>query len=181
MAISSNFIIETPRLGLRPWTMNDLEIMSQINTDERVMEYFPNTQSVNVTRKFIEIQQRSQAEEGYCFFATESLAQREFIGFIGIKKFNFEVDFAPGVEIGWRLGFDHWGKGFATEGAKAVLKFAFEEKRIPEIWSFTTLNNQKSESVMKKIGMTKTGTFQHPKVDEGSPLKPHVLYHIIKP
>ncbi len=174
----ADFIIKTPRLGLRPWTLDDLDVMSQINADERVMEYFPSTQSTDVTRKFIEIQQLSQEELGYCFFAVQAINSQDFIGFIGIKQFNFKVDFAPGVEIGWRLGFDHWGKGYATEGAKAVLKFAFEEKNIPEIWSFTTLTNQRSEGVMRKIGMTKTGTFEHPKVEEGSPLRPHVLYHI---
>lgn len=178
MGSTSKYILQTSRLGLRAWTMADLEAMSKINADERVMEYFPNTQSAADTRKFIESQQRAHKVEGYCFFAAEELDTENFIGFIGILKFKFDVDFAPGVEIGWRLGFDHWGKGYATEGAEAVLNFAFEEKRIPEIWSFTTLTNQRSENVMKKLGMAKVGEFQHPLVDVGHPLKPHVLYKI---
>ncbi|MDW3195556.1 MAG: GNAT family N-acetyltransferase [Cytophagales bacterium] len=175
------YIIQTDRLGLRTWTTKDLEPMSQFNADERVMEYFPSTKSVSDTKAFIESQQRAQAVEGYCFFAAEVLATQSLIGFIGILKFKFDVDFAPGVEVGWRLGHAHWGKGYATEGARAVLKFAFEEKNIPEIWSFTTLTNTRSENVMKKIGMSRTGTFDHPLVDEGHPLKPHVLYHLTRP
>lgn len=177
----SNYIIQTPRLGLRPWSLDDLEAMSRFNANERVMEYFPSTKSVADTKSFIESQQRAQAVEGYCFFAAEELASQTLIGFIGILKFKFDVEFAPGVEIGWRLGHEHWGKGYATEGAKAVLKFAFEEKNIPEIWSFTTITNTRSENVMKKIGMIRKGTFEHPMVNDGHPLKPHVLYHMIKP
>ncbi len=177
----ADYIIQTPRLGLRPWTMKDLEAMSQINADERVMEYFPSTKSIDDTKAFIENQQRAQAAEGYCFFAADELTSQTLIGFIGILKFKFDVYFAPGVEIGWRLGFNHWGKGYATEGAKAVLKFAFKEKNISRIWSFTTLTNQRSENVMKKIGMTQSGTFEHPLINKGNPLRPHILYQIDKP
>lgn len=161
--------------------MDDLSVMSQINADKRVMEFFPSTKSVADTQAFIESQQRAQKMEGYCFFAAEELATQTLIGFIGILKFQFDVDFAPGVEIGWRLGFDHWGQGYATEGAKAVLNFAFETKNISEIWSFTTMANQRSENVMKKIGLTKSGTFEHPMVAMDNPLRPHVLYHISRP
>lgn len=174
----ADYHILTQRLGLRPWTMDDLDVMSQINADKRVMEYFPSTKSLVDTKAFIESQQRAQAVEGYCFFAAEIVATQSLIGFIGILNFKFDVAFAPGVEIGWRLGFDHWGKGYATEGAKAVLNFAFAQKGIHEIWSFTTVSNHRSENVMKKIGMTKVDTFEHPLVDKGHPLRPHVLYYI---
>ncbi len=161
--------------------MEDLAPMSRINADARVMEYFPETRTTEETKSFIESQQRAQEAEGYCFFAADDLQRRSLIGFIGILNFKFNVFFSPGVEIGWRLGYEHWGKGYATEGANAALKFAFEQKHIPEIWSFTTIGNQRSENVMKKIGMTKVGEFQHPKVPEGNQLKPHVLYRISKP
>ena len=181
MVRSIDYIIKTPRLGLRPWTLDDLDIMSQINADEKVMAYFPGTRSISDTKAFIRSQQLAQAMGGYCFFAAEELASQTLIGFIGILTINFEVAFAPGVEIGWRLGFNHWGKGYATEGAKGVLDFAFEQKHIPEIWSFTTAANRRSERVMKKIGMISKGTFEHPLIEEGHPLRPHVLYHIARP
>lgn len=174
-------LIKTDRVGLRNWSDADLLPMSRINADPKVMAYFPSTQDEAYTQKFIDSQQRAFAVESYCFFAADELLTGNLMGFIGILKFNFNTDFSPGIEIGWRLGHDYWGKGYATEGAKAVLTYAFHQLNIPEIWSFTTITNQRSEKVMQKIGMEKVGTFEHPKVDVGHQLRPHVLYHIAKP
>lgn len=174
------YLINTERLGLRNWNNEDLHPMGKINADPRVMEYFQSARTLEETQSFIDSQQRCYEVEGYCFYAADELASGELIGFIGIKKFRFEGEFSPGIEIGWRLGFNHWGKGYATEGAIAVLNHAFEHLDIDEIWSFTTLENNRSENVMKKIGMSRVGSFEHPAVDPGHPLRPHVLYHITR-
>jgi 3-dehydroquinate dehydratase/shikimate dehydrogenase len=89
---------------------------------------------------------------------------------------------APAVEIGWRLAFDHWGKGYATEGALAALKFGYETLNLEEILSFTTEKNQRSRHVMEKIGMDHypEHDFDHPKILEGHPLRRHVLYRLAK-
>ena len=89
----------------------------------------------------------------------------------------FEAFFTPCVEIGWRLARAHWGKGYATEGARAALDFGFEKLGLEEILSFTTTTNLRSRRVMERIGMTRRAEedFDHPNLPEGHPLRRHVL------
>lgn len=88
----------------------------------------------------------------------------------------------PVVEIGWRLSSKHWGQGYATEAAKAVLHYAFTELDLNEIISFTVPANAKSRRVMEKIGLHRNAQndFEHPNLPENSPLKPHLLYRLSK-
>ena len=104
----------------------------------------------------------------------------EFIGFVGFGIPNFESHFTPCVEIGWRLSFKHWGKGYATEAAKMALKIGFENFDLKEIVSFTAMQNLRSIAVMQKIGMTrdKNGDFNHPKLPNNHRLSRHVPYCI---
>ena len=86
----------------------------------------------------------------------------------------------PAVEIGWRLAAEHWGHGYATEAARAVLAFGFERLGLPEIVSFTTTANVRSRRVMEKLGMRHSpdDDFMHPLIPDGHPLRPHVLYRL---
>ncbi len=145
------------------------------------MEFFPSTQDRAATGEFIERQQRCLDAQGCCFFATERLDTGQFVGFIGFKPIRFEAHFTPGIEIGWRLGFEHWGHGYATEGAKTNLSFAFDKLNIERIYSFTSISNKGSENVMKKIGMTYVGEFDHPSLPADHQLGRHVLYELIRP
>ena len=117
---------------------------------------------------------------GYSFYATVRKDTGEFIGFIGLLIAGFESHFTPTTEIGWRLSSNHWGQGFATEGAKATLDYAFRKLKIPEIVSFTATGNANSIRVMQKIGLqhNKDDDFDHPKLGNSSPLKRHVLYRL---
>ena len=78
------------------------------------------------------------------------------------------------------LASKHWGQGFATEGAKAVLDYAFRKLKIPEIVSFTAAGNAKSIRVMQKIGLqhNEADDFYHPDIEDTCPLKRHVLYRL---
>ena len=128
------------------------------------MRHFPNLLTRNETASFLERLQKQYFERGYNYFATEILETGEFIGFIGLAYQNYESDFTPASDIGWRLKKSTWGQGFATEGAKRCLKYGFNELKLDKIIATCTLNNSNSENVMKKIGMTKMGQFNHPKL-----------------
>jgi len=173
-------IIETNRLILRTWEDYDLHAMLKINQDPKVMEYFPSLQDLEMTKNFIDKVNAHFENHGYSLYATVRKDTNEFIGFIGLLIADFESHFTPATEIGWRLSSTHWGKGFATEGAKAVLDYAFKELKIPEIVSFTAAGNAKSIRVMQKIGLqhNEADDFDHPKLDDESPLKRHVLYRL---
>src|SRR3984957_11692720 len=115
---------------------------------------------------------------GLC--ATELRADGSFIGFIGIWVPEFEAAFTPCVEIGWRLAADYWGRGLATEGARAITAYAFEILKLPELVSFTTPANARSRRVMEKLGMTRNADedFDHPRMPAEHPMRRHVLYRL---
>ena len=84
------------------------------------------------------------------------------------------------IDIGWRLNSNEWNNGYATEGAKKCLDFAFNNLNILKINAIAPIVNVKSEHVMIKIGMSKVRNFIHPKLIENDRLKMCVLYEIIK-
>ncbi len=115
---------------------------------------------------------------GFGIWAVEAPGVAAFIGFIGLQRPTFHAHFTPCVEIGWRLSPAFWGKGYATEGARAALRFGFEDLNLDQIVSFTVLANKPSWSVMERIGMTRDPAedFDHPRLPEGHPLRRHILY-----
>ncbi|MUT64899.1 GNAT family N-acetyltransferase [Paenibacillus sp. NEAU-GSW1] len=169
--------LETARLQLRDWEETDIEPFSRLNADEEVMKYFPKTLSTEETKVFYESIVSEFKECGFGLYAVEIKESKEFIGFIGFHRANFEADFTPCIEIGWRLKQEAWGKGYATEGAKACLQYGFDKLGFTDVYSFTADVNAPSKSVMTKIGMSFLKTFNHPKVDRNSPLYRHVLFH----
>jgi RimJ/RimL family protein N-acetyltransferase len=128
--------------------------------------------------EFIERMQEQFILEGYCYFAVDKLYNNEFIGFIGLSKQTFESDFTPCIDIGWRLKRNEWTKGYATEGAERCLNFAFEHLQIKKLNAMAPIANVRSELVMKKIGMKKVKTFEHPKLVGNERLQQCVLYEI---
>ncbi|GAF11581.1 acetyltransferase, GNAT family [Bacillus sp. JCM 19045] len=168
--------IETPRLTLRDWDTHDLPSFIKMNQDSDVMRFFPKLLSPAETTAFYERILHSFRENGYGLYAVEEKASGEFIGFIGFNHASFEAPFTPCIEIGWRLRKEAWGKGYATEGAKACLAYGFNQLPLEEIVSFTAKINKPSIQVMKKLGLTYVQTFEHPTVALSSPLREHVLY-----
>ena len=171
-------VIETPRLTLRDWRAGDREPFARMNADARVREFFPNVLTAAESDALVDRIEAHAARHGFGLCAAELRATGAFIGFIGLSIPGFEARFTPCVEIGWRLGFDYWGQGLATEGARAALHFGFSELRLEEIVSFTAAANLRSRSVMERIGMTRDpgDDFDHPLLPEGHPLRRHVLY-----
>ena len=144
------------------------------------MEHFPKTLSKKEVGKFIDRLIKHFADNGFTYYATEILETKEFIGMIGLAFQEYKTNFTPAIDIGWRLKRNAWGKGYATEGAKRCLEYAFNELDINKIISVCTINNKKSENVMKKIGMTKKGEFNHPEMINYPKYEKHFCYEIIK-
>ena len=171
-----DYIIKTERLGLRNWIESDLKPFSEMCGDEIVMKHFPKTLSKDETKGFIERLQTHFSKYGYTYFAMDLLASEEFIGFTGLANQTWESEFTPCVDIGWRLKRSAWGKGYATEAAKACLDAGFEKFGLEEIIAFATDTNMSSVNVMKKIGMQFIGTVQHPSILGDARFKHCVVY-----
>jgi RimJ/RimL family protein N-acetyltransferase len=172
--------LKTGRLLLRHWRDSDRLPFREINADSRVMEFFPEPLSTVASDALFDRAQEHFGRNGFGPFAVELLSAQTFIGFIGLSIPAFDAHFMPAVEIGWRLAFAHWGKGFATEGARAALRYGFEILKLDEIVSFTVPANLRSRRVMEKIGMTHNPAedFDHPGLPAGHPLRCHVLYRM---
>lgn len=172
--------IETDRLLLRRWRDADREPFARMNADPAVMEHFPARLSRTESDRFIDNVELHFEVHGFSLWAAEVRATGAFIGFIGLAVPRFEASFTPCVEIGWRLDAAQWGRGLATEGARAVARYAFENLGLEEIVSFTTAGNVRSRRVMEKLGMTHDprDDFDHPNLPPGHPMRWHVLYRL---
>lgn len=174
----TNSLIKTERLLLRRWKDSDFPSWAALNQDPTVMEFMGRMLSEADSNAFIQRAQRSWEVLGYGPLAAEIANTHEFIGYIGLAQCQFESHFTPAVEIGWRLAHKFWSRGYATEGASAVLDWAFNTAGLDEVVSFTSTLNSRSRHVMERIGMKRdvSGDFEHPNVSPDSPLRLHMLY-----
>ncbi|WP_027467913.1 GNAT family N-acetyltransferase [Deefgea rivuli] len=172
---------KTDRLIARQWRDEDAEAFAQMNADPRVMQYFPACLSRDKSDAAFEAMRSIITEQGWGFWAIEEQATQRFIGFVGLNIPSPELPFSPCTEIGWRLAHEFWGKGYATEAAQGALRCGFTQLNLAEIVSFTSIHNQPSQAVMRRLGMLQeTENFQHPKVLLGHELREHCLYRLSK-
>jgi RimJ/RimL family protein N-acetyltransferase len=172
--------LETSRLTLRDWRDADREPFAAMNADPRVMELFPATLDRIASDAFLNRIREHWAAAGFGLWAVERQADGRFLGFAGLAAPTFEAHFTPAVEIGWRFAVEAWGHGYATEAARAALRFGFEDLDLAEIVSFTVPANSRSRAVMERLGMTHdpADDFDHPRLPPGDPSRHHVLYRL---
>jgi RimJ/RimL family protein N-acetyltransferase len=105
-----------------------------------------------------------------------------FAGVILLEDFPIALPFAPALEIGWILPSSHWGKGYATEGARAVFDYAFTVMTVDKVVSGARAPNLKSRLVMERLGMTHdpADDFDDPDTRDG-PTRRVVLYRMKRP
>jgi RimJ/RimL family protein N-acetyltransferase len=173
-------VASTERLVLRQWREADREPFARLNADPRVTEFLAGPLSREESDRLVERIEAHFREHGFGLCAAELRRDRSFIGFVGLAVPSFECAFTPCVEIGWRLAADYWGLGLATEGAREMVRYAFEGVGLDALVSFTAPGNIRSRRVMEKLGLTHdpADDFDHPKLPEGHPLRRHVLYRL---
>ena len=191
--------LRTRRLLLRRWRDADREPFAALNADPEVMAHFPRVLSRSESDALVDRIEAIFDTHGFGLWAVEPLppppprscrdpappgcriaTRTGCVGFVGLIPVPFEADFTPAVEVGWRLARPAWGRGFATEAALASLRFGFEVAGLDEIVSFTVPSNAASQAVMRRVGMAQVGTFEHPHLVEGDPLRTHVLYRVTR-
>ncbi len=178
--MDDKYIFKSQRLGFRNWKEADTDKLFSLNSDKEVMEFFPFLPSLEQTKEFIKRMKVQFEENGFCYFAVDQLETENFIGFIGISEQDYEADFTPCVDIGWRLDKKYWNKGYASEGAKRCLKFAFEDRELKSVKAVAPRTNLKSRKVMNKIGMQYVKDFKHIALKNDERLETCVLYEINK-
>lgn len=179
---TSPVTLTTPRLILRQWREADRAPFAALGADPEVMRYFPALLSQEESDEAAQHLAQRIADNGWGFWAVEHRDSGAFLGFVGLNAPQVALPFTPCVEVGWRLGREHWGNGYATEAARAALDFGFTHLNLTSIVAFTAHTNAPSEAVMRRLGMTRDsgGDFLHPAVPADHPLQPFVLYRITR-
>lgn len=174
--------LTTPRLRLRHWRDADRAPFAALNADPAVMEHFPSTLARLESDALADRIAAAMEVWPYGLWAVEVPGEASFIGFVGLSEPSWSAPFTPCVEVGWRLAQAHWGRGYATEAARRAVAYGLDELGLPEILSFTAVQNVRSQRVMQRIGMTRDpdGDFDHPLLP-GHRLERHVLYRISAP
>jgi len=168
--------LRTSRLLLRPWRDEDVAAFAELSADPAVMEYLvPLAGWLARARAHWE-------EYGFGQWVVEIAGEASFIGVVGLNTISYEAHFTPAVEVAWRLARAYWGRGYATEAARAALDYGFENLVLAEIVATTVPVNQRSRRVMERLGMTRVpeDDFDVPHLPQG-PLKRHVLYRLRSP
>jgi RimJ/RimL family protein N-acetyltransferase len=175
--------LRTERLLLRGWRDADLDPFAALNADPEVAEFLAMPLDRAESAALIDRIRAHWRSHGFGLFAVERIADGELLGFAGVMTLAWAPDPVP--EIGWRLARHAWGAGYATEAAREAMRFAFEDLRVPELVSYTHVDNIRSQRVMGKLGMRRRDPsapydFLHPRLPDGHPLRPTVTYRLTR-
>ena len=168
--------LRTERLLLRRWRPGDREPFAALNADPEVMEHLHGLMTREESDAFVDRIEAHWRDRGFGLWALEVPDEAELIGYTGLDVHPF----MPPPEIGWRLARRFWGRGLATEAARAALADGFERVGLTEVVSFTIPANVRSTHVMERLGMTRDpkDDFDHPGFPPGHRLSRHVLYRM---
>lgn len=175
-------IATTERLVIRNWEDRDRDLFYEINSDDMVMNFFPMRRSRTEADALFDVIRDKITRTGLGFPAVALRESGEVIGFTGLNdKYSADIKPEGTPEIGWRMAVRYWGKGYASEAARAMVDLAFNERNYDQVVAFAVANNHRSTAVMERIGMNRdfTGDFDHPSIPDTHPhLKRHVLYRL---
>ena len=177
-------MIETERLILRPPTDADREPLFVLNADPRVGEWLSGPLSREANDALVDRVLAMIAEHGFSLWTVERKTDARVIGMAGLLAMGADLPPGPALEVGWRFAPESWGHGYATEAAKAAIAWGFAHRpEAPEIVAITARTNLRSQAVMRRLGMVPEPwrDFDHPRVPDDSPLKPHVTYSLKRP
>ena len=172
--------LHTSRLTLRAPTVADLDGFAAMNSDPEVMRYIGTggLRTREETRAGLEHVIADWDRKGHGLFAVEATDTGAFLGWVTLAEPLFLPEVLPAVEIGWRFLRARWGHGYATEAARAALEVAFGHLKLSEVYSMTAVLNEPSQAVMRRLGLTELTRWDHPRIPEDSPLRPHVTYRL---
>lgn len=147
--------VNTARLCLRPFRPEDAAPLYQILVQPGVLQYFPDPMPPSLERveRFIGKQLTQWQERGYAWWAVQPLQTDRLAGWCG-PQFLPETG---ETEVGYLLGREWWGQGYATEAAQASLNFTFQQFPLDQIIALVHPDNKASIRVIEKLGMKSTG------------------------
>jgi RimJ/RimL family protein N-acetyltransferase len=170
--------IRTDRLLMRRWQDSDKEPFAELNADSEAMRFFPSSLDRAGSDALIDRIEERFETQGFGLWALEVAETGQFIGFTGLNPMPDDVPGGGGMEVGWRLARPAWHRGYATEAARSAVDVWFTQLGMPEIYSMTSVLNEPSLAVMRRLGLTEYARWDHPRIPEGNPLRPSVTYRL---
>ncbi len=169
--------MQTERLVLRRWSTDDVDALAAIFA-EPAFWHFPFRRGFTreETEQFVERQLEHWATHGFGMWAVELKADGRLAGYTGLAIPTWLPQVLPAVEVGWRLHPDHWGRGLATEGGAASLRYGFEELGLDRIIAIAMPDNVASLRVMAKLGMVEAL-----QTWDAERNVPQVVYEVMRP
>lgn len=165
----------TERLLLRGWRPEDRGPFALLNADPRVTRYLGHPRlTAAESDALVDRIERRWTERGLGQWAVEVREKGQFIGFLGFSNHHWYPDV---LELGWRLRPDLWGRGLATEGARAALSYGFAQLRLERVISVIHRDNVASRRVAEKCGFRLWREETRPSPSDGTPL-PIVVYEV---
>ena len=143
--------MRTDRLVLRPFRDADLPLYAALNADPKVAEWLGGPLSREDSDDIALWANARWEADRLGLLAVERAADGAFLGMCGLHRLR---DRPHDVEVGWRLAYAYWGQGYATEAARAWLRYGFEELGLPRIISVTDEPNVRSLAVMRRLGFS---------------------------
>jgi RimJ/RimL family protein N-acetyltransferase len=155
-------VIETERLLLRDWQPSDAPPFAALNADPEVTRYLRGPMSRDASDELIARIRAHWHAHAFGLYAVEIKSSGAFAGFVGLAVPSFLPDVLPAVEVGWRLAREHWGQGYATEGAAACLDHGFGDLGLRQIISIIDPRNSASVRVAERLDMARGRDRIHP-------------------
>jgi RimJ/RimL family protein N-acetyltransferase len=176
-------VIETERLILRRWRDEDREPYAELMADEAVAGWLGGVLTRPEADARIGRSEATFESLGMGRWALERRADGRFLGYCGLMPVHESLPEFPGVEIGWALAQHAWGQGYAIEAARAALADGFARLRPKEILAYTTVGNERSQGVMRRLGLRRAEDrdFDHPTFEPSHPLCRHLVYVADRP
>ncbi|MEP9353651.1 GNAT family N-acetyltransferase [Xanthobacter sp. KR7-65] len=172
--------LATARLRLRPWRQSDRDGLWRMHSDPRTMEFLMPLADRAASDAVADRAEAHFARHGFGLWVVEVPGVTDFAGYTGLVHVPYAAHFTPAVEIGWRFDPAFWGRGYATEAARAALAFGFGVLNLEEIVAITVPANVRSRAVMTRLGMVRDekGDFDYPLIPPGHLLRRQVLYRL---
>ena len=167
-----NYFLETKRLALKPIALSELDDLYALRSDPDVMRYIGKLQTREEVRDFIKLGQDYFDKYGLDFFSVFDKNTAEFIGQAGLFHFAFDTSQSD-IELAYRIHKKFWGQGYATEAAKALIKYGFEQLSLAKIMAMHHPDNLASQRVIEKSGLQYTKMIDY----RGSRLPCYEIYN----
>jgi RimJ/RimL family protein N-acetyltransferase len=153
-------VIRSDRLRLRDWRDSDRDAFAALNTDPVVSRDLGGPLARAESDAKLDRYMATFEQVGFCRWLIEDMNE-QFLGYAGVMPSRSGHPLGRHFDIGWRLARSAWGRGYATEAAKASLRDAFERVHLKEVLAYTAADNVRSQAVIQRLNMQRAASLDY--------------------